>query len=130
MQMVNADAHIGVHTWSHPYLTTLTDEQIVGELGWTSQIIFDKSGFVPKWVRAPYGDVDNRVRAIAREVFGLEHFVSWREDSSDWCLSAGGGSSCAPGNGPQSGSDLDSFFDRILRDSKENGLVSTNETSF
>ena len=41
------------------------------------QIILDLSdGRVPKFWRPPTGDMDNRVRAIAREVFGLTR-MNW-----------------------------------------------------
>ncbi|GAA5831237.1 hypothetical protein JCM11251_007804 [Rhodosporidiobolus azoricus] len=91
--LVETGGHVGVHTWSHPQMTTLTDLEVLGELGWTAQIIMDRSGFAPSWWRPPQGDVDNRVRAIAKEVFGLR-LAGWDVDSSDWCLSEGGGSSC------------------------------------
>ena len=85
-------------------MTTMSNEAIVAELGWTMQIIFDQNGGrVPKyWVscpggvssgdlalilqsdllvqRPPYGDLDNRVRTIALEVFGLTSVV-WNADS-------------------------------------------------
>ncbi len=79
--------HLAVHTWSHPpYISSLSNEDIVAELGWTMQIITDVSGGrVPKYWRAPQGDLDNRVRAIAENVFGLTH-VSWNGDSGDWRL--------------------------------------------
>lgn len=67
-------------------MTTLTDMQVLGELGWTSQIIFDETGLLPAFWRPPYGDVDERVRAIAREVFGLTTVI-WDQDTFDWCLS-------------------------------------------
>lgn len=36
-------------------MTTLTDEHILGELGWTAQIIHDLSGgLVPRYWRPPY----------------------------------------------------------------------------
>ncbi|KAJ7225877.1 hypothetical protein GGX14DRAFT_422713 [Mycena pura] len=54
---------IAVHTWSHPSLTTLTNEQIIGELGWSKKIIKDVIGVTPTHFRPPFG-VD-RVRAIA-----------------------------------------------------------------
>ncbi|BGP53202.1 hypothetical protein JCM8202v2_000761 [Rhodotorula sphaerocarpa] len=93
-QALASGGHIGVHTFSHPYMTTLTDEHILGELGWTAQIIHDLSGgLVPRYWRPPYGDADKRVRAIAEEVFGLT-LVAWNHDSDDWCLNDGGGSSC------------------------------------
>lgn len=43
-------------------MTAFTDEQVLGELGWTAQLIYDYSGLAPAYWRPPYGDVDNRVR--------------------------------------------------------------------
>ncbi|KAJ7356995.1 hypothetical protein DFH08DRAFT_850717 [Mycena albidolilacea] len=57
---------IAVHTWSHPSLTTLTNEQIIGELGWSKKVIKDVLGVTPTHFRPPFGDIDNRVRAIAK----------------------------------------------------------------
>ena len=55
--------HLAVHTWSHPHLTTYSNEQIVGELGWTIQIIYDVSSHIPRYYRPPYGDVGKRTCA-------------------------------------------------------------------
>ena len=49
---------IAVHTWSHPYLTTLTNEQIIAELGWSKKIIKDVLGVTPNMMRPPYGDIE------------------------------------------------------------------------
>lgn len=49
---------IAVHTWSHPYLTTLSNEQIVAELGWSKKIIKDVLGVTPNIMRPPYGDIE------------------------------------------------------------------------
>ncbi|KNZ62645.1 hypothetical protein VP01_1242g1 [Puccinia sorghi] len=95
-------------------MTTMTDKQVLGEIGWTMQIIYDLTGLVPAFWRPPYGlshpnsnffmvgDVDNRVRAISRHVFGLKT-VMWSTDPNDWCLSdqSSPGSDCTPGSGPQ-----------------------------
>lgn len=113
VQAAERGDHLAVHTWSHPHLTTYTDEQIVGELGWTMQIIYDVSSYLPRYYRPPYGDVggfarssirstttgewarsnvvftrvvsDNRVRAIATHVFNMT-CVLWNHDSFDWSL--------------------------------------------
>ncbi|KAK4685257.1 chitin deacetylase, partial [Tremellales sp. Uapishka_1] len=83
---VAAGGHIAVHTWTHPYMTTLSNEEVLGELGWTMQIISDlNGGRLPAFWRPPYGDVDNRVRAIAKGVFGLETVV-WNQDTGDWAI--------------------------------------------
>jgi peptidoglycan/xylan/chitin deacetylase (PgdA/CDA1 family) len=60
-----AGHQIAVHTWSHPYLTTLTNEEIIAELGWTKKIIKDVTGVTPSYMRPPYGDIDDRVRNIS-----------------------------------------------------------------
>lgn len=56
---------IAVHTWSHPYLTTLSNDQIIAELGWTKKVMKDILGVTPNMMRPPYGDIDGRVRAIS-----------------------------------------------------------------
>src|SRR4051794_20720902 len=64
---------IAVHTFTHPYMTTLNNLQVLGELGWTMMLIHNSTnGRVPKYWRPPYGDADNRVRAIAKVVFGMD----------------------------------------------------------
>ncbi|CAE6451148.1 unnamed protein product [Rhizoctonia solani] len=85
---VNGD-DIAVHTWSHPQMTTLTNEMVLAELGWTCQIIHDSTGGrLPRYWRPPYGDSDSRVRAIAREVFGLQTVI-WNGDTNNWNIPEG-----------------------------------------
>ena len=56
---------ISLHTWSHRPLTSLTNEEIVAEFGWTRRVISEVIGVTPTTMRPPYGDIDDRVRAIA-----------------------------------------------------------------
>jgi len=61
-----AGHQIAVHTWSHAApLTTLTTEQVIAELGWSRKIIKEVIGVTPNMMRPPYGDIDDRVRAIS-----------------------------------------------------------------
>ena len=60
-----AGHEISVHTWSHPPLTTLTNEQVVAELSWAHLAIQKVLGVTPTTMRLPYGDIDDRIRAIA-----------------------------------------------------------------
>jgi hypothetical protein len=53
-----AGHQIAVHTWSHPSLTTLTNEQIIAELGWSKKVIHDVLGVTPTVMRPPYGDIE------------------------------------------------------------------------
>ena len=71
---------IAVHTWTHPYMTTLTNLEVVGEFGWTMQLIHNSTGGrVPRYWRPPFGDSDERVRSIAKEVFGLTTVI-WNQE--------------------------------------------------
>ncbi|EJT98584.1 glycoside hydrolase/deacetylase [Dacryopinax primogenitus] len=82
-----------VHTWSHPYLTTLTTEQVVAELGWTREAIRQITGVSPNCMRPPYGDLDDRVRAISLAM-GMTPII-WTStsnvtfDTNDWHIPAG-----------------------------------------
>ncbi|KAI7903776.1 uncharacterized protein BX663DRAFT_432658 [Cokeromyces recurvatus] len=79
------DGHtICIHTWSHPQMTTLTNQEIVAQLYWTQKAIKETLGITPKCWRPPYGDVDDRVRAIAWQM-GMRTFL-WDQDSNDWSL--------------------------------------------
>ena len=85
---------ISVHTWSHPALTTLTNEQIVAELGWTREVVRQTIGVSPNTMRPPYGDIDDRVRAISMQM-GLTPII-WTStgpnenyDTNDWKIGAG-----------------------------------------
>ncbi|CAA7259763.1 unnamed protein product [Cyclocybe aegerita] len=65
-------------------MTTLSNLDILGQLGWTMQLIHNSTGGrVPKFWRPPYGDSDRRVSAIAKEVFGLTTVI-WNQDTIDW----------------------------------------------
>ena len=76
----NMGGDIAVHTYTHPYMSTLTNMELVAQFGWTMQIISDSTGgYLPKFWRPPYGDMDLRVRAIAMEVFNLSP-VLWNEE--------------------------------------------------
>jgi len=80
---------IAVHTWSHPSLTTLTNAQIIAELGWSKKVIKDAIGVTPNMMRPPYGDIDDRVRAIS-VAMGLKPVIWTRVsptvtfDTGDW----------------------------------------------
>ncbi|KAG0148342.1 hypothetical protein CROQUDRAFT_694746 [Cronartium quercuum f. sp. fusiforme G11] len=109
--------HIAAHTWS--LMTTLTDEQAVGEIGWSIQIIRDNVGLIPAYWRPPFGDVDNRIRAIATHVFNLRT-VMWSDDVNDWCLSdeSAPTSSCLAGSGPQNSNELAKELNQIINQTK------------
>ncbi|KAJ3778896.1 carbohydrate esterase family 4 protein [Lentinula raphanica] len=82
---------IAVHTWTHPYMTTLNNEDVLAQLAWTMMLIHNSTGGrLPKYWRPPYGDTDVRVNAIAKEVLGMETIL-WNQDTEDWSLTESGG---------------------------------------
>ncbi|KAL1923901.1 uncharacterized protein VTP21DRAFT_6936 [Calcarisporiella thermophila] len=74
--------HIASHTWTHSSLTSLSNDQIIGEIKWTEQFIREAIGVTPTYLRAPFGDVDDRVRAIAKQL-GYK-IIGWNRDTDDW----------------------------------------------
>ncbi|KAI0832445.1 hypothetical protein BC628DRAFT_1414745 [Trametes gibbosa] len=105
---------IAVHTWTHPYMTTLTNEEVLGELGWTMQLIHNSTGGrLPKYWRPPYGDSDNRVRAIAKEVFGLTTVI-WNQDTEDWSIGEASGATRA---------EVDANLQKWITGPKSPGLI-------
>ncbi|KAG2067160.1 glycoside hydrolase/deacetylase [Suillus decipiens] len=85
-QRALSDGHeICAHTWSHKYMTALTNEEAFAELYYSMsslQAIKLVVGVTPTCWRPPYGDIDDRIRAIAHAM-GLRTII-WQYDSNDW----------------------------------------------
>lgn len=73
-----------VHTWSHWPLTTQTNEEIIAEILWTEKVMKETYGLVSKYMRPPYGDIDDRVRAILAEL-GYKPVI-WNLDTNDYTI--------------------------------------------
>jgi len=82
-QRAITDGHeVCVHTWSHRYMTAFSSPDAFAELYYTSQAIKLVTGVTPTCWRPPYGDIDDRIRAIANAL-GLRTII-WTYDSNDW----------------------------------------------
>jgi peptidoglycan/xylan/chitin deacetylase (PgdA/CDA1 family) len=77
----NAGHEIGLHTWSHQHSTSLTNDQIIAELVWCAKAIYSAIGVVPRFFRLPYGDIDDRVRAVVKALDLIP--VMWNYDTAD-----------------------------------------------
>ena len=73
---------IGVHSWSHPDLTTLTPARVRSELVGTRNAIRRLAGVDPVLYRPPYGAVDRRVMAAVAAARMVP--VLWDADGDDW----------------------------------------------
>ncbi|MCS5722533.1 polysaccharide deacetylase family protein [Herbiconiux sp. CPCC 203407] len=80
-RMQSTGHQIGNHTWDHPDLTKLTDEQIKAQLDRTSQAVQDATGSRPSTFRPPYGAVDERV-LMQTDLPA----ILWTVDTNDWQL--------------------------------------------
>lgn len=82
-QISTAGHEIFNHTYSHPYLTKITDEQIKEELQKADQIISGLTGQTTKpYFRPPYGDRNAHVLAVAADLGWRS--VYWTTDALDW----------------------------------------------
>uniref|UniRef100_A0A0K3CAD2 chitin deacetylase n=1 Tax=Rhodotorula toruloides TaxID=5286 RepID=A0A0K3CAD2_RHOTO len=78
-----ADGHeICAHTWSHRYMTSLTNEQVFAEFYYSKKAIKDVLGVTVQCWRPPYSDVDDRVRYIANSL-GMQTQI-WRDNTFDY----------------------------------------------
>ncbi|KAI8921485.1 hypothetical protein BC831DRAFT_389731, partial [Entophlyctis helioformis] len=77
----NEGHQIALHSWSHPALTTRTNDQVLAEILFNAQIIKEVIGVTPRFVRPPYGDIDERVRTILRNM-GMT-IAMWSFDTND-----------------------------------------------
>ncbi|KAJ3126741.1 chitin deacetylase [Nowakowskiella sp. JEL0407] len=73
--------HIGLYPWTPYPLTTLSNEQIVAQIIYSEAALYQTIRKIPSYFRPPYGDCDDRVRAI---VTALGYTVSlFTRDSQD-----------------------------------------------
>ncbi len=60
------DFEFGNHTFSHPHMPEVKDDQkVLEELQRTQQVVYDLTGHIPKYFRPPFGEVDRRVAWLA-----------------------------------------------------------------
>jgi peptidoglycan/xylan/chitin deacetylase (PgdA/CDA1 family) len=73
---------VGDHTWTHPDLSTLSDQQIRTQLTRTLNEITRVTGQRVRLMRPPYGATDKHVGKVTRRL-GLAQIV-WSVDTDDW----------------------------------------------
>lgn len=77
-----AGNQITSHTWHHPDLTTLGEEDLRAQLVDTFNVLRDAAGVDTTTIRAPYGDIDINVWLRSGGCMTLSVF--WTHDSLDW----------------------------------------------
>jgi peptidoglycan/xylan/chitin deacetylase (PgdA/CDA1 family) len=82
-QALAAGNALGNHTWTHPYLTTLSDAGIMTELSNAQNAIKQATGYTPALFRPPYGEYSVSVLAAAGQL-GLSSTILWSYAPLDW----------------------------------------------
>lgn len=73
---------IASHSYSHPSLTSLGEDEIRQELSSTADLIQQATGVYPKYMRPPFGDFDDSVVSVANDL--NQAVIMWNIDSLDW----------------------------------------------
>jgi len=81
-EIAEAGHEIGNHTFSHPHLNTLGEEEIVQELTRVAAMIEELTGEKPRLFRPPFGEYNNTVIETAQKL-GYQT-IQWSIDSLDW----------------------------------------------
>src|SRR6478752_5364218 len=74
---------IGNHTWSHPNLAKMTDENVRSQIKRTEEAITNAIGSRPTLFRPPYGSVTARQKRFIHDELAYE-IILWEVDPLDW----------------------------------------------
>lgn len=83
IKRIEHDGHaIGNHSWDHPDLDKLSNNDVTSEIQRTDNTLFYLLGYHPTFVRPPYGAADLRViKSIG--LMGCK-IIDWSVDTRDW----------------------------------------------
>ena len=81
-RMVADGCEVGNHTWNHTYLTKLSSDGIVSDLGKTDQAIADACGVSPVVMRPPGGYKSDAALATLGQMG--KPAIFWSVDPQDW----------------------------------------------
>lgn len=73
---------VGNHSWNHPQFWLLSEKAVRGQLGRTDALLRKITGTRPTLVRPPYGEVDGKVRKVAKD--HGDALILWDVDPLDW----------------------------------------------
>lgn len=81
-KVVEQGSQIGTHSWNHPNLNKLSENDILFQISNSSKLIEEASGKEVKVFRPPYGNANQMVRNIARKE--NKAIILWNIDTEDW----------------------------------------------
>jgi len=74
---------IGNHSWSHPNLAKMSDENVRSQIKRTEEAITNAIGARPTLFRPPYGSVTAHQKHFIHDELGYE-IILWEVDPLDW----------------------------------------------
>jgi|GEM_PF-6431772 len=80
----NEGHEIGNHSMSHPTVQTLNYESLKNEFNLTNELIKKTTIADVKYIRPPYGTLNNTVRKISKQLQNKIVLWSWDQDTKDW----------------------------------------------
>ncbi len=84
MRRIVSDGHeLANHTWTHPYLSRLSDAGVRSELQRSHDSIVNLTGTSPRMYRPPYGAITARQKQWIMSEFGYPTIL-WSVDPQDW----------------------------------------------
>jgi peptidoglycan/xylan/chitin deacetylase (PgdA/CDA1 family) len=82
-RMIAEGHEVANHTYTHPALTSRSDEQIRSELKQSEDAIVAAANYRPRLIRPPYGAVNERIKQFMFAEFGYST-IMWSVDPQDW----------------------------------------------
>lgn len=83
-RIADAGHTLSNHTWSHPFLPDLSQDELRFQLNATNEVIRNAAGVAPRLVRPPYGSRTPEVlNWIAEQGMST---VLWDNDTCDWAM--------------------------------------------
>jgi peptidoglycan/xylan/chitin deacetylase (PgdA/CDA1 family) len=73
---------IASHTYSHPHLMSLSNDEIIYEVKSTEEAIEKAIGIKPHYIRPPFGEADDRVKGLL-QTLGYK-ILLWNVDPTDY----------------------------------------------
>jgi peptidoglycan/xylan/chitin deacetylase (PgdA/CDA1 family) len=83
LKQIYIEGHaIGNHTWDHPHLPDLPNEQLIENVQSTTAEIEKITGFKTDLFRPPYGEIQEQQVALLND--RGYHSIMWTADTMDW----------------------------------------------
>lgn len=96
------DGHeIGSHTYNHLNLKNLSKNEVSNEISKTNKIIEETIGKTPEFIRPPYGNTNDTIKAIGNMIT-----ILWSVDTEDW-----------------KSKNADSVYSEIIKNSKDGSII-------